>query len=129
MERRWMHGMRGVARKRKRAAGGAFWTDLTTAACPMHHRGRQRTPKPRRAMATRLQRPRIRPTWKGGLRRGTVRDTMTEYLAARPDFAEKIIQISRQLDAWGVEPMSLEGIRQPFDYEPRRTHVCHSHVH
>lgn len=70
-------------------------------------------------MATRLQRQRIQPTWRGGLRRGKVRDTMTEYLAERPEFAEQIRQISRRLDAMGWEPMSMEGVRQPFDYEPR----------
>lgn len=86
----------------------------------MHSRGQQRTPKPRRAMATRLQRLRIRPTWWGGLRRGTVRDTMTAYIAAHPEFLEDMRRVHRQLEAWGVEPMSMAGVRQPFDYEPRR---------
>lgn len=71
-------------------------------------------------MATRLQRIRIAPQWKGGLRRGTLRDTMTAYLAQHPEFAEELRQIDRQLAAWGVEPMSMEGVRQPFDYAPRR---------
>jgi hypothetical protein len=72
-------------------------------------------------MATQLQRTRIRPLWKGGLRRGTVRDTMTAYMAEHPEFAEELRQIHRQLEAWGAEPMSMEGVRQPFDYETRRT--------
>lgn len=72
-------------------------------------------------MATQLQRTRIRPMWKGGLRRGTVRDTMTAYIAANPEFLEDMRRIDRQLAAWGVVPMSMEGVKQPFDYEPRRT--------
>jgi hypothetical protein len=72
-------------------------------------------------MATRLQRLRIRPTWKGGLRIGKERDTMTAYLAEHPEFAEELRQIHRQLEAWGVEPMSMEGVRQSFDHETRRT--------
>jgi hypothetical protein len=71
-------------------------------------------------MDTILQRSRINPTWRGGLRRGTVRDTMTEYIATHPGFLEDLRRIHRQLEAWGVEPMSMEGVRQPFDYEPRR---------
>ena len=46
---------------------------------------------------------------------------MTAYLAEHPEFAEELRQIHRQLEAWGVEPMSLQGVRQPFDYETRRT--------
>jgi hypothetical protein len=72
-------------------------------------------------MATRLQRLRIRPTWKGGLRLGKERDTMTAYIAAHPEFLEDMRRVDRQLAAWGVEPMSMEGVKQPFDYEPRRT--------
>jgi hypothetical protein len=72
-------------------------------------------------MATQIERMRIGPTWKGGLRRGTVRDTMTAYMAEHPEFVEELRQIHRQLKAWGVEPMSMEGVRQPFDFLPRRT--------
>jgi len=68
-----------------------------------------------------MQRMRIRPLWKGGLRRGTVRDTMTAYMAEHPEFVEELRQIHHQLEAWGVEPMSMEGVRQPFDFQPRRT--------
>ena len=28
-------------------------------------------------------------------------------------------EADEQLRAWGVEPMVLDGIRQPFDYAPR----------
>ena len=76
-------------------------------------------------MATPIQRTRVRPTWRGGLRRGRERDTMTAYLAEHPEFAEELRQIHRRLIASGVEPMSMEGVRQPFDYAPRLT-VNHS---
>jgi hypothetical protein len=72
-------------------------------------------------MATAIQRQRIRPTWRAGLRRGKVRDTMTAYLAERPEFAERIRELSRYMDAMGWEPMSMDGVRQPFDYPPRFT--------
>jgi hypothetical protein len=72
-------------------------------------------------MAPRLSRPRIRPQWNGGLRRGNERDTMTAYLAENPEFAEELRRIHRQLEAWGVEPMPMDGVKQPFDYASRRT--------
>lgn len=74
-------------------------------------------------MATQIQRPRVRPLWRGGLRRGRERDTMTAYIAAHPEFLEDMRRVRRQLEAWGVEPMSMEGVKQPFDFEPRRTQV------
>lgn len=74
-------------------------------------------------MTTRLQRQRIRPMWRGGLRRGRVRDTMTAYLAEHPEFAESLREVDRQLADWGVEPMSMAGVRQPFDYAPRTTNA------
>lgn len=70
-------------------------------------------------MATRLLRPRIRPMWRAGLRRGKVRDTMTAYLAEHPEFANRLCQLSRELDVLGWEPASMESVRQPFDYDPR----------
>ena len=57
--------------------------------------------------------------WRSGLRRGKIRDTMTEYLAQHPGYLEELRRIDQQLAAWGVEPMSMEGVRQPFDYAPR----------
>lgn len=71
-------------------------------------------------MATQIQRMRIRPLWKGGLRHGTVRDTMTAYMAEHPEFVEELRQIHLQLKAWDVEQLAMEGVRQPFDYVPRR---------
>jgi hypothetical protein len=71
-------------------------------------------------MAARSHRPRIQPMWRAGLRRGKIRDTMTEYLARHPGYLEDLRRIDQQLAAWGVEPMSMEGVRQPFDYAPRK---------
>lgn len=68
-------------------------------------------------MAT--QRTRIRPTWKAGLRRGKERDTLTEYLARRPEYAVEIRRVSRALDAMGLCAMPMEGVKQPFDYTRR----------
>lgn len=76
-------------------------------------------------MATQIQRTRIRPTWRGGLPIGKERDTMTAYLAAHPELLEDMRRIDRQLAAWGVVPMSMERVKQPFDYEPRLS-VNHS---
>lgn len=70
-------------------------------------------------MATRLSRPRVRPQWKGGLGRGRVRDTMTEYIATHPGYREDLLRVDAQLKAWGVEPMSMQGVKQPFDHPPR----------
>jgi hypothetical protein len=70
-------------------------------------------------MAPRTQRARIPPMWKAGLRRGRERDTMTEYIATHPGYLEDLLRMDRQLAAWGVVPMSMERVKQPFDYERR----------
>jgi hypothetical protein len=70
-------------------------------------------------MASRFQRQRIPPVWRAGLLRGKLRDTMTAYLEKYPEFLEDLRRIDRQLAAWGVEPMSMKGVRQPFDCAPR----------
>lgn len=72
-------------------------------------------------MATPIQCARIRPTWRAGPRRGRERDTMTAYIAAHPEFLEDMRRVHHQLEAWGVVPMSMNGVKQPFDYAPRRT--------
>lgn len=80
-------------------------------------------------MATRLlRRPRIRPTWRGGLRRGRVRDTMADYLAKHPGYLEEVLRIDRELLAMGFQPMPMDRVKRPFDYErrkasPRRRHT------
>jgi hypothetical protein len=58
--------------------------------------------------------------WKGGLRRGTVRDTMTAYLAAHPEFAQRLFRIVEESRAVNGPPMPLPPyVRTPFDFERR----------
>ena len=68
-------------------------------------------------MTTRLQRLRIRPMWRGGLRRGRVRDTMTQYLAEHPRLADRLFEILQEVRALGHEPVPMDRVRQPFDYD------------
>lgn len=71
-------------------------------------------------MATQLQRPRIRPMWRAGLRRGRVRDTMTQYLAERPELADEIHRLLEESRAVNGPPVPLPPhVRIPFDFEPR----------
>ncbi|WP_420127098.1 hypothetical protein [Longimicrobium sp.] len=49
---------------------------------------------------------------------------MTQYLAKRPEFA-LLQEIMDEVRAQGWEPMSMEGVRQPFDYAPRFTRRIH----
>lgn len=71
-------------------------------------------------MATTIQRQRIRPTWNGGLRRGRVRDTMTQYLAERPEFAENLFRILEESRAVNGQPIPLPPhVRTPFDFDRR----------
>jgi hypothetical protein len=68
-------------------------------------------------MSIYLQRMRIRPTWKAGLRRGRERDETTRLLQESPAMQERLRRINEQLRAWGVESMPLDRVKQPFDYE------------
>lgn len=71
-------------------------------------------------MATRILRPRIRPMWRGGLRRGRVRDTMTQYLAERPEFAERLSRLIAESRAVNGPPLPLPPyVRIPFDFDRR----------
>lgn len=71
-------------------------------------------------MATQLQRQRIRPVWNGGLRRGKVRDTMTQYLAERPGFAQELSRILEESRAVNGPPLPLPPhVRIPFDFDRR----------
>jgi len=70
-------------------------------------------------MATRLHRIRIRPTWRGGLRRGRERDTMTAYLAEHPELAKSLLDILEDLRTRGYEPVPMHRVKQPFDYARR----------
>ncbi|HEX6369356.1 MAG TPA: hypothetical protein VF006_10515 [Longimicrobium sp.] len=71
-------------------------------------------------MATRLQRERIQPMWRAGLRRGRVRDTMTAYLAERPGFAQELSRILEESRAVNGPPLPLPPhVRTPFDFDRR----------
>jgi hypothetical protein len=76
-------------------------------------------PETRRAMATRLPRLRIPPTWRAGLRLGKERDTMTEYLARHPELSEQLRMALQEVRARGYEPVPMDRVKQPFDYETR----------
>lgn len=71
----------------------------------------------RGAMSIYLQRMRIGPTWKAGLRRGRERDETMRLLQESPAMQERLRRINEQLRAWGVESMPLYRVKQPFDYE------------
>jgi hypothetical protein len=70
-------------------------------------------------MPTRIQRPRITPTWRADLRRGTIRHEATLAFLRSPVMMEILRDADEQLRAWGVEPLVMHGVRQPFDYAPR----------
>jgi hypothetical protein len=70
-------------------------------------------------MATRIQRTRIPPMWRAGLRRGRERNETTLMLQQSPVMQEKLRRIDAQLRAWGVESMPLDRVKQPFDYDRR----------
>ncbi|HYW13774.1 MAG TPA: hypothetical protein VE871_17560 [Longimicrobium sp.] len=83
-------------------------------------------------MATPFERTRIRTrirlTWKGGLRRSKERNTMTAYIAAHPGYLDDVFRIDAEMLAAGFVPMPMNRVKQPFDYQPRRTtqsnHEC-----
>jgi hypothetical protein len=70
-------------------------------------------------MATRIQRMRIQPTWRAGLRRGRERNETMLMLQQSPVMQERLRRINEQLKAWGVESMPLDRVKQPFDYDRR----------
>lgn len=70
-------------------------------------------------MTTRLQRPRIRPMWKGGLRRGSIRNEATLAFERCPEMKARLMKVIAEMDALGFEPMPMDRVRQPFDYERR----------
>lgn len=71
-------------------------------------------------MATRLERPRIRPMWRGGLRRGKIRDTMSQYLAEHPEFAAELFRVLEESRAVNGPPLPVPPhVRTPFDFDRR----------
>jgi hypothetical protein len=69
-------------------------------------------------MATRIQRMRIQPTWRAGLRRGRERNETTLLLRRSPVMQEILRRADEQLRAWGVVP-EWPHVKQPFDYDRR----------
>jgi hypothetical protein len=58
--------------------------------------------------------------WRGGLRRGKVRDTMTAYLAERPELAEEIFRLLEESRAVNGPPLPVPThVRIPFDFVRR----------
>lgn len=70
-------------------------------------------------MATRILRPRIRPMWLGGLRRGKERNSTMEYLRNHPAEYERLRRIVQEVRAQGFEPIPMDGVKQLFDYDRR----------
>jgi toxin YoeB len=64
-------------------------------------------------------RPRIRPTWTAGLRRGRERDATMRYLESSPRDYERLLRIIRDTRPANYQPMRLDGVRLPFDYDRR----------
>jgi hypothetical protein len=52
-----------------------------------------------------------------------------EYLRSNPREYERLLRIIREIDAMGLEPMSMEGVRQPFDYAPRTLRPITRRIH
>jgi hypothetical protein len=65
-----------------------------------------------------MQRPRIAPMWKAGLRRGRARNETTLLLKQSPVMQEILRRAHEQLLAWGVVP-EWPHVKQPFDYDRR----------
>lgn len=58
--------------------------------------------------------------WKGGLRRGTVRDTMMVYLAEHPEFADRLFRVVVESRAVNGPPLPLPAyVHMPFDFDRR----------
>lgn len=78
-------------------------------------------------MATRLLRPRIRPTWTAGLRRGRERNSTMKYLESSPQEYARLLRIIEETRAIFGEPMPMDGVKQPFDYERRKAKSAPQH--
>ena len=70
-------------------------------------------------MATQLQRQRIRPMWRGGLRRGRKRIGATIAFEQCPEMKTRLMKVIAEMDAMGLDPMPMDHVRQPFDYDRR----------
>lgn len=73
----------------------------------------------------RIQRPRVPTRWKAGIRRGTARNESALAFLRSPLMMQILRDADEQLRAWGVEPLAVAGVRQPFDYAPRTARRTH----
>jgi hypothetical protein len=44
---------------------------------------------------------------------------MEEYIARHPGYLDDVLRIDKELEAMGFEPMPMDRVRRPFDYERR----------
>ncbi|HYR07371.1 MAG TPA: hypothetical protein VEQ60_06375 [Longimicrobium sp.] len=70
-------------------------------------------------MTTQLQRQRIRPMWRAGLRRGRKRIGATIAFEQCPEMKARLMKVIAEMDAMGLDPMPMDHVRQPFDYDRR----------
>jgi hypothetical protein len=70
-------------------------------------------------MATIIQRQRVRPMWRAGLRRGRERNSTMAYLRNHPEEYARLRRIVEEIRAQGFEPVPMERVKQFFDYDRR----------
>jgi len=44
---------------------------------------------------------------------------MAAYIASHPGYLEDVLRIDRELLATGFEPMPMDRVKRPFDYDRR----------
>ncbi len=76
-------------------------------------------------MTTQLQRQRIPPMWRAGLRLGRKRIGATLAFKRCPEMKARLMKVIAEMDATGLDPMPVVGVRQPFDYAPRMLRRIH----
>jgi hypothetical protein len=72
-------------------------------------------------MSTRTSRPRIHSALSFGLRMGRRRNSHWSWLEANPAAAAHLLAVIRKVRTDGYEPADMSRVREPFDYDRRRT--------
>lgn len=80
-------------------------------------------------MAIRIQRPRTPPRWRCGVRRGRIRIVPALAFLRSPEMMQILRDADEQLRPWGLRPLAVTGVRQPFDYAPRTMPCLARRVH
>lgn len=70
-------------------------------------------------MSTVIQRQRVRPMWRAGLRRGRIRLEATLAFERCPEMKARLMKVIADMNAMGLDPMPMDRVKQPFDYERR----------